>query len=437
MKINYKISEKVWMLSHTYLCRRTKRLVSILALSLSLFLAPEVVANAIPYFPAASDPLGRQGFVRVVNLSDSAGQVSITAWDDGGRKHGPVTLSLDALQTKHFNSGDLEDGAVSKGLPTGIGAPTSGDWRLKLSSDLNINVLSYIRTSDGFVTSMHDMAPSDGNTHHVAFFNPGSNFRQESLLRLVNPSDATADVTINAMDDSGAKSASSVTLKIVPDGAAILSAADLEEGTADLEGSLGDGAGKWRLTVSANHAIMAMSMLSTPTGHLTNLSTVPSDFRLPSEGGGPTGGGGPVFGRLSTGSFCPAPSSDRGCPTCDIVVDNFTVSNLVFHSSGLLAYFDYSVTFRNCSDEEYTLSFADDLYIYESRSEDPSIGGKHAIDWVDVPKPIPPRASSREIKVIDNLISRPDRGNTQYVHPCFGNDLNTYNCASPIKITFN
>ena len=242
----------------------------------SCCLSPNGIADsyhAIPFFPAASDPLGRQGFARVVNLSDSAGTVSIVAFDDGGRRHGPVTLSLDARQTRHFNSGDLEDGAASKGLPQGTGGPTSGDWRLELSSELNINVLSYIRTSDGFVTSMHDVAASDGETLHVPFFNPGSNYRQESLLRLVNPGDAAVQVIVQAVDDLGAGGA--VDLRLEPYAARTISAVDLEDGASGLNGSLGDGAGKWRLAISADGAIMAMSLLSTPTGHLTNLSTDP------------------------------------------------------------------------------------------------------------------------------------------------------------------
>ena len=229
------------------------------------------------FFPSAADPLGRQGFVRVVNHSNAQGTVSITAFDDSGRRHGPVTLAMDALETVHFNSGDLEDGNASKGLSPGVGRPTQGDWRLELASELNVQILSYIRTSDGFVTSMHDVVPSDGNTHRVAFFNPGSNFRQESLLRVVNPGDAAASVTIRGVDDGGSPGpGGSVGLSIPAQAARTYSAAQLEGGATGLSGSLGDGAGKWRLAVEADVPIQVMSLLATPTGHLTNLSTDPS-----------------------------------------------------------------------------------------------------------------------------------------------------------------
>ena len=208
--------------------------------------------DTIPYFPAASDALGRQGFARIVNLSGRAGTVSIVAFDDEGLRHGPVTLNLDAWRTVHFNSVDLEDGAASKGLPAGVGAPSQGDWRLELSSELAINVLSYIRTRDGFVTSMHDVASSEGNTHRVPFFNPGSNTTQASLLRLVNPGDAAAAVTIRGVDDRGSASGGEVRLSIPAQAARTVSAMDLEDGaavwTAHSGTAMASGGSRWQRT---------------------------------------------------------------------------------------------------------------------------------------------------------------------------------------------
>ena len=36
---------------------------------------------------------------------------------------------------------------------------------------------------------------------------------------------------------------------------------------------LGDGRGKWRLSVSAGAGVLVQSLLESPTGHLTNLSS--------------------------------------------------------------------------------------------------------------------------------------------------------------------
>ena len=90
-------------------------------------------AHGVPLFVSASHPSGHQGFVRVINHSGEAGEVSVEAFDDAGAESGPVTLDIGASETVHFNSGDLEDGNPDKGLTEGIGEG-QGDWRLRLSS---------------------------------------------------------------------------------------------------------------------------------------------------------------------------------------------------------------------------------------------------------------------------------------------------------------
>ena len=191
-----------------------------------------------PMFPAAADEV-RQGFVRIINHSPRAGVVHIEAYDDDGARVGPVTLDIDADETVHFNSGDLEDGNAAKGLTMGTG-PGIGDWWLALSSDLDIEVLSYIRTpGDGFLTSMHDVVPADGNgNYRVAIFNPGSNIDQASRLRLVNAGEQAAQVTITGVDDRGASPGGDVRVSI-PAGAARTLAADELESGAGLQGRLG------------------------------------------------------------------------------------------------------------------------------------------------------------------------------------------------------
>ena len=228
--------------------------------------------------PRAAD-LMRQGFVRIINHSGESGEVSIEAFDDTGTMAGPVTLTLDANETAHFNSEDLEEGNTAKGLSTGVG-PGEGDWRLVLDSDLDFEVLSYIRTEDGFLTAMHDVVPIRDGSYRVAVFNPGSNANQVSRLRLINPGDETARVTVEGIDDDGASPGTVMTVDIPAGRSMTLTASELESG-GGLDGALGDGAGKWRLAATANRPIVAMSLLSSPTGHLTNLSTVP---RAPAEG---------------------------------------------------------------------------------------------------------------------------------------------------------
>ena len=217
----------------------------------------------------------REGFARVINHDMEAGEVSIEAIDDSGSGHGPITLSIKAGETVHFNSGDLEDGNAAKGLPEGVGSG-EGDWRLVLNSELDFEALSYIRTGDGFLTAMHDTVPIRDGAYDVAIFNPGSNANQVSRLRLINPGDAAAEVTVTGVDDAGASPGTSVELEIPTGQSLTLTASALEAG-AGVDGALGDGAGKWRLRGNCRtEPIVAMSLLSSPTGHLTNLSTVPA-----------------------------------------------------------------------------------------------------------------------------------------------------------------
>ena len=147
----------------------------------------------------------------------------------------------------------------------------------------NASIIKYLRTADGFVTSMHEAvaesAPADGFRYEVVFFNPASNPRQVSWLRVVNRAGAQAAVTITGLDDAGRAGEESVHLTLPAGAARMLSAADLELGGEDFEGALGDGRSKWRLTVESDQPLAVMSLLASPTGHLTNLSTAPPASR--------------------------------------------------------------------------------------------------------------------------------------------------------------
>ena len=227
------------------------------------------VEHQVPLFIRAAHET-QQGFVRIINRSDQAGNVRVTAIDDEGMAFDPFTLSMAAWETRHFNSNHLENGDADRGLP-GVGRG-NGDWRLLLDSDLDLEVLAYVRTHDGFLTAMHDTAAKPAATYVVPIFNPGSNTRQVSKLRIVNPSDGAASVLVNGVDDGGEVS-EAVSLTVPAGAARTFTALDLEQGHRQLDGRLGDGAGKWSLFASSERDIVVMSLLEGATGHLTNLST--------------------------------------------------------------------------------------------------------------------------------------------------------------------
>ena len=221
---------------------------------------------------APADHTTHQGFVRVVNPGP-ARLVHIEARDRMGGSYAPVTLTVGNGRTTHFNSDDLEDGNVQKGLSRGIGAGT-GDWRLKLWSE-EISVFTYMRTSDGFLTSLHDVVQPTPEGYWVPIFNPGSNLDQVSILRLINDGPDIAMVEITGLDDSGRSAGDVVRLSLEPGESRSLTAQELETGES-LQGAFGDGDGKWRLTVTSDKPIVVASLMESPTGHLTNLSTVPT-----------------------------------------------------------------------------------------------------------------------------------------------------------------
>ena len=231
--------------------------------------------HVVPLFLSAANALGRQGFLRVINRTHAEGVVRIEPYDDGGRRYQALELSLGPRHAAHFNSDDLELGAVEKGLAGSTGSGI-GDWRLELSSDLDIDVLAYVRTQGGFLTAIHDVVPYAGRRYDVATFNPASNTDQVSKLRIVNVASRPAHVLIAGIDDAGGSSGrDSVRLSVPAGMARTLTATQLERGDFGLRGALGDGSGKWRLAVDSEQPILLMNLLESPTGHLTNLSTSP------------------------------------------------------------------------------------------------------------------------------------------------------------------
>ena len=63
----------------------------------------------------------------------------------------------------------------------------------------------------------------------------------------------------------------------------MLTAQQLESGDG-VEGALGHGTGKWRLEVASDAPLQAMSLLESPTGHLTNLSSIPNNATVLTDG---------------------------------------------------------------------------------------------------------------------------------------------------------
>ncbi len=241
-------------------------------------------AQSVWLLPAASDPWLR-GTLRVANRSATPGEATLRVTDDSGRSYGPLTLALGAHAAAQFDAADLERGNPAKGL-TGSTGPGAGDWRIDIDSLLEIEATAYAQASDGFAAPLDAVVPArDDGTLEVALFNPAREVRQRSLLRLVNPGAEDAPVTVSGVDDAGRPGRAPLRL-VVPAGAACtLDAAQLESGTGLACGvsqtGLGDGRGRWRLAVVSEAPLsapplVAMNLLASPDGRLSNLSSVGS-----------------------------------------------------------------------------------------------------------------------------------------------------------------
>ena len=233
--------------------------------------APDAgVRMHVPLLPSASNPR-HEGFVRIVNPTARAGPVRILAVDDTGRRSERVVLGMGAGEIVEFTSRDLEWGsaALDPGESTG---PGIGDWRLEVKSDLEVEVLGYVRTADGTLSEMGGVAPSTDNVHRLALFHPADSSDAASLLRLTNRGGQALVANITGIDDTGISPGGVVSVEIGAYGSVLLTAAELESGGADLLGALGDGGGVWRLDIASDGDLAVMHLVETPNGHLANLS---------------------------------------------------------------------------------------------------------------------------------------------------------------------
>ncbi len=239
----------------------------------------------VPLMTAASKT-NQQGFVRVTSTGE-AGEVAIHAWDDTGMYAPAVArLNLPAGATIAFNSHHLEQGREHLGPGRegtgpwpGIGAGT-GDWHLQLRGDIDFKVGAYLRTYDGFLTAMGSTLlayrpealglESSGCAFEANIFNPASNRKQQSSLRLINYDLAAAEVEITGIDEEGTRRGP-VSLAIPPGEVRTLTSQQLEEGDGELTATLGDGVGKWQLYITSESPLSVMNLLESETGHLTNL----------------------------------------------------------------------------------------------------------------------------------------------------------------------
>ncbi len=233
----------------------------------------------IPLFPAPGTSGDPQGVLRIVNDTGEAATVRVVAIADDGSRSGPATIALGATAAAEFDATELRSANPAKGLSGGLGR-LSGDVRLSISSDVPVVPMAFVRAPDGTLSAMHDTvrptagAAGEAYRYEISVFNPSTVVTQASRLRLINPGDTPATVTIAGRDDSGAVArGGDVTLTLAAGGARTLTAQQLEVGGTGLTGRLGAATGGWRLTVSSDRPVQAVNIVASSTGRWNNLST--------------------------------------------------------------------------------------------------------------------------------------------------------------------
>ena len=217
--------------------------------------------RSVAFLPAASREPAQRGILRLANRDSRPTIVSITAFDDTGRRFGPVALPLEAGHTEELSSSDIEQGNPIKRLPRGIGTGQD-DWRLVLQSSAELDALAYAESAQGLRTPLRNIAPSPDELRHVPLF-PAA----DGLLRLSNPGAEAVEARIRARDDAGR--VSEVRASLPPGTSRWLAASALESGQG-VSGALGDGTGDWRLAIHAPATVQALA-LSSSAGELGNL----------------------------------------------------------------------------------------------------------------------------------------------------------------------
>ena len=244
----------------------------------------------IPLFLAPGTSGDPQGVLRIVNDTGDAATVQVFAIADDGTRSGPATIALGASAAVQFDATELQSANAAKGLSGGLGR-LSGDVRLSIDSDAPIVPLAFVRASDGTLSAMHDAVRAATTEtgqyrYEVPIFNLSTAVAQASRLRLINPGDAPAAVTIAGRDDGASAATGTVRLSLPAGGARTLTAQQLEAGGTGLTGRLGAGIGRWRLTVTSDRHLEVVNVAASSTGRWNNLSTTAVRGAAPADRAG-------------------------------------------------------------------------------------------------------------------------------------------------------
>ena len=149
----------------------------------------------------------------------------------------------------------------------------TGKWRVKITSNRLLHVMSILQTGDGKITNAMATVPVIDDTHHIPIGVGSANAFQDSFIRFVNLADSSGTVTIEGVTEGGVRNGSQAVLSLGPKQSQQLTVDDLEFGNPDkgLTGSIGATEETWRLEATPSSTLRVMNMMRTPDGFLTDL----------------------------------------------------------------------------------------------------------------------------------------------------------------------
>ncbi len=219
----------------------------------------------VPFLHSSNDPY--QGVLRIINHSNTSGEVSISGIDDEGTEYGPATILIHGNENLLLYTEDIESGLdpVNVGLGHGVGS-----WRLHLTSSFDIEAIAYFEARDGLLTNLQQTVQGENGCWRIPMFYSADNLTT-SKVRLTNANATSAHVKISGRDDKGVISAMPIELTIEPGVTRMFTSLQLEEGADGATGSLGNGRGNWQLAIESDKLITVMNLLESDR-NVTNIS---------------------------------------------------------------------------------------------------------------------------------------------------------------------
>ncbi len=298
--------------------------------------AASASAVSIPFFQPR-DNSGRVGYLGLYNRSTSTATVTISAKDDKGTSApgGNITVTLAAGAARVVSSSDVEQGISGNTGFSGSLGDGSGYWHLDVSSSSDVVVQNFISTTNGGLTEISTIAPSESSGEYIVHLFPAPNGASwAAKMRILNTTSASNAITVTATDVSGNALSGSASLVLGANAAVELTASDLATGstTKGVIGSIATSVTVWRLKVKTTGTVTMFVVADTASGDIANVGGFTSAKSTTASGTSSTAGVACPYSQSYTISSISLTSTSSW--TCSATTRIMTSNNLPNHTVG-------------------------------------------------------------------------------------------------------